>query len=127
MKMRNLLSFVLVVGFGCSIASAQASTPATTKALTKPAKVTIDKLTNQPDEWFKGEGKTTVDNVVTWQNLNGGWWKAYDFNKPNPEAKKEKRSGHDSGFDNGATYSELRILARAYRVTQNAAYKDSFD
>jgi PelA/Pel-15E family pectate lyase len=101
----------------CAFCSAQA---------TKPS---VDKLTNQPDEWFTADGKTIVENVLTWQNLNGGWWKHYEVTEANkePVGANGKKSGHDSGFDNGATYSELRIVARAFRVTKDAKYKDSFD
>src|SRR3954469_7312362 len=94
---------------------------------TKPV---VEKLIDQPDAWFIGEGKSLVENVLTWQNKNGGWWKAYDVEKANSAAVDEagvKKNGSDSGFDNGATYSEMRIVARAYRVTQNARYKKAFD
>src|SRR5262249_8393494 len=106
-----------------------ASAQLTTAPTTKPAKLEVIRLVDQPDAWFTSEGKAIVDNILTWQNVNGGWWKAYNVEKPDPEfaEKNGKKSGHDSGFDNGATYSEMRVLARAYRVTQEAKYKDAFD
>src|SRR5205823_4947889 len=94
----------------------------------------------QPDSWFKSdEGRKIADNVLSWQNANGGWWKNYDINKARPvhvgPGRTDDGAAGDtedvwhkvSTFDNGATYSEMNILARAYRVTQNEAYKDSFN
>src|ERR671910_793545 len=49
----------------------------------------ISKQVNQPDEWFKSpEGKRIADNVVSWQNANGGWWKGYDVTAPKAGAAK---------------------------------------
>lgn len=102
--------------------------------------VSVAKLTDQPDEWFKGEGRRIVDNIVTWQNANGGWWKGYDATQPRPDQSSGGKDGKDvpkedgkstwettSTFDNSATHSELRILARAYRVLKDEKYKQAFD
>jgi len=99
----------------------------------------IGTLSKQPDEWFRSaEGKRILDNVLTWQNDNGGWWKAYDVKKArvvkDEPAKRDERfpaadqnlSGHVSTFDNKATWSELRLLSRAYRITKDEKYKDAF-
>ena len=94
---------------------------------------------NRPDTWFQSpEGQKLADNIVTWQNANGGWWKNYDPNKPrpaNPGAKTNDGALGDtedvwrkvSTFDNGATYSEMRILARAHRILQRDNYRDAFN
>jgi PelA/Pel-15E family pectate lyase len=106
--------------------------------------VDLSKQVNQPDEWFKGEGRKILDNVVSWQNANGGWWKAYDATKPRSDApassgSNAKKDGkapasdnqevwkRSSTFDNKATYTELRLLARGYRVTQDPKYREAFD
>src|SRR5947208_1868790 len=45
----------------------------------------VAKLVDQRDEWFKSpENLKIVDNVCSWQNANGGWWKAYDVSSPRP-------------------------------------------
>lgn len=102
--------------------------------------VTVAKLTNQPDEWFRSdEGRRIVDNIITWQNPNGGWWKSYDATQPRPAKPPAKADPkgvpksdssnaweRTSTFDNGATYSELRILARAHRVLKDDKYKAAF-
>ena len=106
-------------------------------------KMDLSKQVDQPDEWFKGEGRKILDNIVSWQNANGGWWKAYDATKPRSEepdsAASDKKNGkapasdskdvwkRSSTFDNKATYTELRLLARGYRVTQDSKYRDAFD
>ncbi|MGB7158377.1 MAG: pectate lyase [Tepidisphaeraceae bacterium] len=98
----------------------------------------ISSLSKQPDEWFTSDdGKRSLDNVLTWQNGNGGWWKAYDPNSPrkgaadkvDPRFPKQDQnlSGQVSTFDNKATWSELRLLARAVRLTNEQKYEDAFD
>ena len=107
------------------------------------AEMDLSKQVNQPDEWFNSpEGRQILDNVVSWQNANGGWWKAYDASVPRseeaanpggkPNSKAPASDGQDawrrsSTFDNKATYTELRLLARGYRVTRDAKYRDAFD
>jgi pectinesterase len=90
---------------------------------------------DRPDEWFRtDEGRRVVDNIVTWQTPTGGWWKAYDPTTPGPAAPDGKGAAVDKNdswhqvgtIDNDATYTEMRILGRAIRVTGNPAYKDSF-
>lgn len=101
------------------------------------AKVDVSKLTNQPDAWFtSAEGRHVLDDIVSWQNPNGGWWKSYDAETTRP-AKVEDKPGikgdddsvwhQTSTIDNGATYSEVAILARAYRVTKDERFKTAFD
>ncbi|HEV2294929.1 MAG TPA: pectate lyase [Tepidisphaeraceae bacterium] len=99
----------------------------------------ISDFAKQPDEWFTSDqGRRVLDNVITWQNPNGGWWKAYDPNQPKPGSaapKKDARfpaqdqnlSGQVSTFDNKATWSELRLLGRAYTLTKGPKYKEAFD
>src|SRR5688500_18469257 len=37
------------------------------------------------DDWFTtDEGKRILDNIISWQNQNGGWWKFYDPSIPRP-------------------------------------------
>ena len=100
-------------------------------------KVDVPKLTNQPDAWFTSdEGRHVLDDIVSWQNPNGGWWKAYNADTTRPVVVEEKPGikGDDdnvwhktSTIDNAATYSEIAILARAYRVTKDERFKTAFD
>ena len=100
----------------------------------------VAKLTDQPDDWFTSkDGRATVDNIVSWQNKNGGWWKSYDATEPRPVVVPTQPAGLEpksdsadvwhrvSTIDNNATYSELRIVARAARVLKEDKFKDSFN
>jgi PelA/Pel-15E family pectate lyase len=101
--------------------------------------IPIARLTDQPDNWFNSpEGKRTAENILSWQNANGGWWKNYNTSttKPTtvPSDPKSGPPGDDddvwhrvSTIDNDATYSELLVMARAYRVLKDEKYKDSFN
>ena len=52
----------------------------------------ITKFRDRPDAWFTSdEGKRFLDNVLTWQNKNGGWWKAYDVDQAAARRQAEAR------------------------------------
>lgn len=83
-----------------------------------------EKLLSRPEAWFASpDGIATIDNILRWQTANGDWPKNLDTTSPITEAQKRE----PGTFDNGATTGELRVLARAYRVTKTSRYKDSFD
>lgn len=93
----------------------------------------IELLADQPDAWFTSdEGKQSLDVILSYQNANGGWWKAYKLDAPRPASTEDEKDGvpgddakvwhRTSTIDNGATHSELRILARAFRVTKDERY-----
>lgn len=97
----------------------------------RAAQSPIELLLEKPDAWFAtDEGRTTIANIVSWQNANGGWYKAYDFTRPRPASKPATEGGIPgdgnaewntvSTFDNGATHTEIRLLCRAYTQTKNA-------
>jgi PelA/Pel-15E family pectate lyase len=80
-------------------------------------------LLEQPDAWFRSdEGKSAVSNVLSWQAESGSWPKNQD-NSAKPYSGKKKETGT---FDNGSTTDELRFLARAFEVTEDAASRDAF-
>jgi len=101
--------------------------------------IPVAKLTDQPDSWFTSDqGRQSVDNIVSWQNANGGWWKTYDASHPRPASVATRPNSGPKGdddsvwfkvstIDNNATYSELRIVARAARVLKEEKFKDSFN
>jgi PelA/Pel-15E family pectate lyase len=105
------------------------------------AKVDISKLLTRPDAWFTSdEGRRMLDNIASWQNANGGWWKGYDATVPRdeklhltddyskaPAEDNEAVWRRTSTFDNKATVSELRLLARAFRLTQESKYRQGFE
>jgi len=45
----------------------------------------VNDLLKQPDSWFATpQGQKRIDNIISWQNPNGGWWKKYDDTHPRP-------------------------------------------
>jgi PelA/Pel-15E family pectate lyase len=123
-----LIAMALLLAMNCAATAAVGILPAANQAL------------KQPDSWFSSDdGRRLAENLLSWQNANGGWWKNYDASKPRPAGDIPARSDdgpagdneivwrNTSTFDNGATYSEMRILARAARVLGDAKYKDAFN
>ncbi len=81
-------------------------------------------LLKKPDVWFNtDEGRQVIENILSWQSEYGDWPK-------NKNTVVVKYSGDPSKlegtFDNGATTDELRVLARALRVTRDARSEKAF-
>ncbi len=77
----------------------------------------------KPDEWYRSqEGKTVAANVLSYQSDQGSWPKNLDTTVQPFTGDRHSIQGT---FDNGATFSELRFLARAYRATQDIHYRDA--
>jgi PelA/Pel-15E family pectate lyase len=135
---RRHVPFVLIgaLFFAGFFAPARAQTFPTTAR--RPS-LSPSRFTDQTDSWFQSDqGRRIVENIVTWQNANGGWWKNYDVSNPRPpqienRADSGPRGDDDdvwhkvSTIDNNATYSEMRVLARAARVLKEDKYRDAFN
>jgi PelA/Pel-15E family pectate lyase len=104
-----------------------------------PAGPKIGRYIDRPDSFFlSSDGRQFVDNLVGWQNPNGGWFKNISYLRLRPAVLEDNPNSGPPGdddhvwhqvstFDNGATYSEMRVLARAYRVLKDPKYQASFD
>jgi len=85
----------------------------------------------RPDAWWKTKRAVQIaDNVLNWQQESGGWTKGIDMyymrdpDKPVKEDAREKKSRiRKATFDNGATHSEIRFLARAFAATKAERFK----
>ena len=78
----------------------------------------------QSTEWFQSEeGRRIADNVLTWQTQHGSWPKNRDTASEPFDGKSDDLHGT---FDNSATISELRFLARAFRATNAPRYREAF-
>ena len=78
----------------------------------------------QSVEWFQSEeGRRIADNVLTWQTPHGDWPKNRDTASEPFDGKSADLHGT---FDNSATISELRFLARAFRATNEPRYQQAF-
>jgi PelA/Pel-15E family pectate lyase len=93
-----------------------------------------DRAQRENAQWFRSdEGKQVVENVLAMQLPCGGWDKnlerTMDMAKPLSDSNRKKfAQREDRGtIDNGATYTQLRLLARAYSATQDEKFRDSFD
>ena len=83
-----------------------------------------DKLARKPDAWFASQdAKAALNSILSWQTDYGDWPKNLDTTKRPFSGVEKKPTGT---FDNGATTGELRALARAFRVSGDARYKNAF-
>ena len=117
------IALVLVVACAAATSLAQPTHPTTSPSVIAPRTAAW-----KSDEWIKSEeGRRVVQNVLAWQNADGGWPKNYDALRAPATARSRDRE-RGSTFDNGATYSELRLLARAYTLDGNTPeHKAAFD
>jgi len=73
---------------------------------------------------------TKAENILLHQRGNGGWPKNYDRDKElNENAQKVLRvpkKRNDSTFDNGATHTEVRHLAKAFLKSGDKRYQEAF-
>lgn len=69
------------------------------------------------------EGRREIENVLSWQTDAGGWPKNEPTTKERFSGDRQKLQGT---FDNGATTTELRLLARAFRVTKDVRCEAAF-
>jgi PelA/Pel-15E family pectate lyase len=121
------------------LAVLSACTPTQSRAAPGQAGPILDAALDRPATWFASdEAAQLADHIVSWQNANGGWWKTYDPNVPRPAMLPEP--AHDDGppgdtqadwrrtstIDNGATYTELRLLARVISARPTDAHKAAF-
>jgi PelA/Pel-15E family pectate lyase len=71
-----------------------------------------------------------ADNILLFQKSNGGWPKNYDIQAILTEEQKKAllktKNELNTTFDNGATYSQLNYLAKAYSITKTENYKKAF-
>lgn len=88
--------------------------------------------TKMPEEWYGSEESLKVaENVLLYQRDIGGWPKNTPIHKPLSEAEKAKvnddKGTNDAIFDNSATTTEMKFLARMYNKCNNNTYKESFN
>lgn len=88
--------------------------------------------TGMPDEWYGSEESVRVaENVLLYQRAIGGWSKNTPFHRPLTDSEKDRirkqKDTIDAIFDNGATTTEMRFLAKMYSKTGNASYKTAVE
>lgn len=80
----------------------------------------------QPPAWYDSAEATTIANrVLSYQTKSGGWPKNHDMTQP-PDAQA---FGHEDvtapTIDNGATYTQIRFLARVAVTHPETRYRDA--
>ena len=88
--------------------------------------------TRMPDDWYGSDESVRIaENVLLYQRDAGGWPKNTAMHTPltGPEKAKinDDKGLNDAIFDNSATTTEMKFLARMYNKTKNQAYKDSYN
>jgi len=87
------------------------------------AALKAEQYLKESDEWFSSAaGRQVANNVLSWQTHAGDWPKNADLASKAFAGDREKLRGT---FDNGATTAEIRLLARAFRVTKDDRYRES--
>jgi len=87
--------------------------------------------TSMPDEWYGSEESITVAaNILLYQRDSGGWPKNTAFHKPLTVVEKatinDDKGLNDAIFDNSATTTEMKFLARMFNKTKNDDYQKAF-
>jgi PelA/Pel-15E family pectate lyase len=86
---------------------------------------------SQRGEFYAGdEGIRIADNVLLYQRVNGGWLKGIDMavvlsEEDKAVLLKDKDKGN-STIDNGATYTQIRYLAKVYSGTRLGRFRQGF-
>lgn len=86
---------------------------------------------NQPVAWWAtDDGKRVTANILSYQTLTGGFSKRLDYNKgPRPlggDFVSEHNAHYEGTFDNDATTTHIRALARAFKATGNETARAAF-
>jgi PelA/Pel-15E family pectate lyase len=85
-------------------------------------------LKNQKD-YQPTDFREIADNILLYQQPNGGWPKNYDMLAILTDDQKKQLAEHKDAnhttFDNGATYEQIEYLAKAYTLTGDNQYKDA--
>lgn len=88
--------------------------------------------TGMPSEWYgSNEAKLVAENLLIAQKDAGGWEKNKNYHRISSESEKEKyiegKPKMGATFDNGATITELRFLAKVYSNFKDERYKLAFN
>lgn len=88
--------------------------------------------TGMPEDWYGSEESVRVaENVLLFQRDIGGWPKNTSFHMTLDENGKKRilseKKNNDAIFDNSATTTELRFLARMYGKNPHREYYEAFN
>ncbi|MFO7658193.1 MAG: pectate lyase [Bacteroidales bacterium] len=119
--MKNIGLISIILFLTASIVSGQSkqnNTPNSTIKLTS-------------EKYGSDAEKLKAENILIYQKEIGGWDKSKKYNQTLSETEKESiiqnKDKLGGTFDNGATISELRFLAKIYAQTKDERFKKAFD
>jgi len=109
---KSLMTVSFIALILCGVSHAQAQVPISQL----PWKYVATKM---PDEWYGSEESIRVaGNVLLYQRDIGGWPKNLPLHKPLTVTEKatinDEKGLNDAIFDNDATTTEMKFLARMY-------------
>jgi len=88
----------------------------------------ISPLPDQP-HYPPSDVVSIADNILLYQNENGGWPKNYDMwailTDDQVARLRDAKESTTTTFDNGATHSQVHFLAHAYQETGEQRYRDA--
>ena len=122
--MKNL-RFFLLLSIIFTVLGIQAQTPLESRNWMSVA-------LRMPGEWYGSKESVRVaENVLLYQRNAGGWPKNTPFHILLTDAQKDsvmkEKDKPDAIFDNGATTTEIRFLAKMYGKTQNDLYRSAVE
>ncbi len=88
----------------------------------------VEPLPDQP-RYQPSDVREIAENILLFQKSNGGWPKNYDMRAVLTEEQKAAvlaaKNATNTTFDNGATYTQVEFLARAYALTRLERYREA--
>jgi PelA/Pel-15E family pectate lyase len=87
-------------------------------------------ILDYPDDFYGSDESVRVaENVLLYQNSNGGWPKNVDMARQLSDDEKEKlrrdRNKSETLIDNGATWTQIRFLARMHAAAGEWRYAEA--
>ena len=131
--MKRLLTLAACAVFGLAAAEAGAAARQGAKpaAAPPPPQVKWKDILDQPATWYAGEDAVRVaDNLLVYQRDAGGWHKNTDMSAALSDAQRaalaKEKSKNDATIDNGATYTQLNLLAKVYTAAGHERHREAF-
>lgn len=90
------------------------------------AAVSWRQVLDQPAPWYATEeARTVADNVLLHQDRSGGWPKNRDMTQPpSPDVLTDRETDAPT-IDNGATWTQLRVLVRVHASRPEARWREA--
>ncbi len=87
-------------------------------------------LLERPTAFFASpEAAAIGENLLLWQRANGGWPKNVDMTRALDPGERERllaeRGETDTTIDNGATFTQVRFLARLHAAARDGRFRDA--